>query len=125
MSTGTMLFGPFLECLAKQWISSRVFITCQRYPNARPGRLLSYRGDYSQLAIEPLHEPSVQVMELLKRFTDIVNTGFRSYGGGSTLIPVRPEIPLWVSRHGQADGIMIVGLKAINNEVFIQTSEEP
>ena len=72
------------------------------------GDFLSYRGDYSHLAICSGSVPTT-VGEVLEKARAAVGAKFVGYKGGDFVM--RRDTPLWVSNYGDCDNLRPCGLK--------------
>lgn len=71
------------------------------------GRPHSFRGYYSDLALEPKDTPGT-VAELLSDLTAVHNRELTGYKGGEYLMD--SDTPLWVAFYGTSSDIAITGL---------------
>ena len=79
------------------------------------GRLDSYRGFYTDIAIGVGQEAKA-VAEWRGLTASALKTTFEGYKGGD--YPASPSKPLWRSEYGQASGVAIVGT-AVQDSAFV------
>lgn len=80
----------------------------------------SYRGYYSDLAIEPT-ENVVTARVLQQELTDILDTELTGYKGGEFLMD--STVPVWVSGYGSASGRAVMSAAVIDSKVVLLTKE--
>ena len=64
----------------------------------------SYRGYYTDLALEPTKAP-IKVWQLLNQLTDVLDTELTGYKGGEFLMTY--DTPLWVAHYGDTGPAMV------------------
>lgn len=80
----------------------------------------SYRGYYSDLAIEPT-ENVVTTKEIHEQLTDVLDTELTGYKGGEFLMD--SSVPVWVSEYGSVSGRALMGAIIIEGKVVLMTKE--
>lgn len=80
----------------------------------------SYRGYYSDLAIEPT-ENVVTARVLQQELTDILDTELTGYKGGEFLMDV--SVPVWISHYGSSSGCALMGASVVGDKVVLMTKE--
>lgn len=85
-----------------------------------PGRLGSYRGYYSDLAIAPSSDP-LTIEGFLPSALAAIGAEFTGYKGGE--FRMNSDTPLWLSDYGICSDIAIVGIYATDDEVVLQTKQ--
>jgi len=68
----------------------------------------SYRGFYSEMALESSYAPSHTLSSLLKLLKGSLGGCLFGYKGGN--FPITGETPVWVSDYGVSSGIMVTGV---------------
>lgn len=58
----------------------------------------SYRGYYSDLALEPTPGAPIKVWQLINQLSDVIDTELTGYKGGEFLMSA--DTPLWVAHYG-------------------------
>jgi hypothetical protein len=83
----------------------------------------SYRGYYSDLAIEPSGEgeASITVLDLLVILNRAKGTTFTGYKGGE--YRMQSHTPVWVSEYGCASGLAVKRVEVRDGEVVILTEQ--
>lgn len=79
----------------------------------------SYRGYYSDLALDPVQEAGT-VAALLKTASAALGTTFNGYKGGDFVMG--PDTPLWVAPYGCC-GPAIVGYEIADGAMVLKTKE--
>lgn len=74
-----------------------------------PGAFMSYRGYYSDLALDVYPQGYVRCDGFLKQCTDALLTEFTGYKGGKFVM--NKDTLLWSSEYGVASGVGIVGVR--------------
>lgn len=74
-----------------------------------PGTFMSYRGYYSDLALDAYPQGYVRCDVFLKQCTDALLTEFTGYKGGEFVM--NKDTLLWVAEYGVASGVGIVGIE--------------
>jgi hypothetical protein len=64
----------------------------------------SYRGYYSDLALEPTTTP-IRVWELINQLSDVIDTELTGYKGGEFLMSA--DTPVWVSHYGTTGSALV------------------
>lgn len=64
----------------------------------------SYRGYYSDLALEPTTTP-IKVWELINQLSDVIDTELTGYKGGEFLMSA--DTPVWVSHYGTTGSALV------------------
>ena len=83
----------------------------------------SYRGYYSDLAIEPSATERTTAGELLSAAHAARGAVFEGYKGGD--FPMHDRSPLWLARYGASGGLRVVGLAATpDGVVFVVRRED-
>jgi len=80
----------------------------------------SYRGYYSDLALEPVEGERMPVYELISNLEEAVDKTYEGYKGGEFFMG--SETPMWLSAYGESSGLRIVGIS--NNGNFITEIEQ-
>lgn len=80
----------------------------------------SYRGYYSDLAIEPT-ENVVTVRELHQQLDEILDTEMTGYKGGEFLMD--STVPVWISSYGSASGRALMSATIVGDKVVLLTKE--
>jgi hypothetical protein len=84
-----------------------------------PGELMSYRGFYDHLAIEPTSVGRPSVGEFLTRLRGAVGSKHTGYKGGTFVM--RIDTPIWCAGYGQASSTAIVGIYDCSYMTVIRT----
>jgi len=84
------------------------------------GDIGSYRGYYSDLAIEPGGDLSSH--DLSKWLTAAVGQTFVGYKGGD--FTMSRMTPVWVSSYGDASGLAVTGITSDSEFVRLEVTEE-
>ena len=154
-SESIMNLGDLIDALSKFDESARVVVNVVHHRWYEPGlypalKVSSYRGYYSDLAIEldsymdnPEYDPSLTfswdeprshkairmpqnhvttVGPLLKNLSDAVGQTFEGYKGGD--YRMSRLTPMWVSNYGDAAGLMVTGAEMVGSVVVITTANE-
>ncbi len=66
----------------------------------------SYRGYYSDLALEPVNGAPIKVWQLINQLSDVIDTELTGYKGGEFMMSA--DTPIWVANHG-CTGAALVG----------------
>lgn len=89
-----------------------------RYEDGKsPGREMSYRGYYDDLAFEDGGTTTVE--EFLKQCSAALNQTYEGYKGGDFRMDART--PLWRSEYGCASGEAIVGTETVGCNFILKT----
>jgi hypothetical protein len=88
-----------------------------------PGDLMSYRGFYEDLAVEPVEDGERTVADFLKACEAAVGATYCGYKGGKYTMNANATV--WVSRYGDATGTDIRGFHDEGYEVVILTGYTP
>ena len=86
-----------------------------------PGDLASYRGYYSNLAIEPAGEVPVTVAEFGAKLRAAHGATFKGYKGGD--FEMDADTPVWAATYGHASSIGIIGVDVLEDRVVIRTAD--
>lgn len=78
----------------------------------------SYRGYYSDLALEPTETAATSVESLLQMLTETLDTIKTGYKGGE--FNMHKDVPIWVSEYGRASGLALVDLSEFDKEVRLR-----
>jgi len=84
-----------------------------------PDVLDSYRGYYSDLALDYDERHSKTVKVLLEQCQSALGATFEGYKGGDYMMG--EDTPLWVSHYSQSSGRAILGLSTLDDRVVILT----
>jgi len=76
---------------------------------SRPSRVMSYRGYYQDLAIEPCNTGEVTVSSFRGMLKGAVGSTYRGYKGGDFKMGLNTAV--WVSYYGQADQLSVTKIK--------------
>ena len=82
----------------------------------------SYRGYYSDLAIEPERANQTTVEALLDAALAARGAVFGGYKGGD--YPMHDRSPLWLSGYGSSSGLRVVGMAATREGVVFSVRAE-
>ena len=85
------------------------------------GEMMSYRGYYSDLAIEP-EESVAPVREVLAKARACMGEVFSGYKGGDFLMG--KTTPLWLSEYGTASGLRVMELDTTVEPIRLVTAME-
>lgn len=120
MHPAQLTLGEWIALLERQTPSARVLLPT----GASAGRLLSYRGDYADLALEQalIGESARLVADLAAYARRAVGTPFEGYKGG--MYTAGPDTPLWVSPWGQVSGLALTGLEERDGTLFVTVAKE-
>jgi len=80
-------------------------------PVAGLGEPMSYRGYYSDLALDAADERRVDAAVLLIEARGAMGAVFGGYKGGN--FPMHANSPVWVSEYGSASGWRLAGLREV------------
>lgn len=80
-------------------------------PVAGLGEPMSYRGYYSDLALDAAADRRVDAAVLLAEARGAMGAVFEGYKGGD--FPMHADSPLWVSEYGDASGWRLAGLREV------------
>lgn len=96
---------------------------CFDFAGLCPGDLMSWRGAYDELAIDPTRAVYlfVTVSNYLPHLRDAVMTTFTGYNGGKYIMD--RDTPLWVAAQGCVGNTAVVGIKEMDTCVLIRTAE--
>lgn len=78
----------------------------------------SYRGHYSDLALESHDKPTTAV-HLLRSVKRIVGRELEGYKGGEFLMT--NDTPLWNSEYGSNSSVAIIGISVIGEKAILST----
>ncbi len=78
----------------------------------------SYRGHYSDLALDSQNKP-ITVSELLKLLKPLVGKKLVGYKGGEYLMT--NDTPLWVAEYGELSNVAIVDIQFESKNVILVT----
>ena len=81
----------------------------------------SYRGTYTPGHIEVQIKANATVRDLLKALNLAIGKEFEGYKGGQFLMDA--FTPLWVSEHGQCDGLRIESIEVLDGQVNLSTHD--
>ena len=100
-----------MRAASGQMTLGKLIAELEKYDGNMPieglGRLHSYRGYYSDLALEELPEPTV-VHELLTECRSAMGKVFTGYKGGD--FQMGESTPMWISEYGDNSGMKLIGL---------------
>ncbi len=65
----------------------------------------SYRGYYSDLALEPTPGAPIKVWQLINQLSDVIDTELTGYKGGEFLMSA--DTPIWVSHYGTTGSALV------------------
>lgn len=107
MHPAQLTLGEWIALLERQTPSARVLLPT----GASAGRLLSYRGDYADLALDEarIGEDTLLAADLAAAARRAVGTAFEGYKGG--MYTAGPDTILWVSPWGQVSDLVLTGLE--------------
>ena len=101
--------GNFIEDLKK--FNPKAHITIPPF-NLNPTGFDSYRGYYSDLALEYTTENSYMTAgELLKKAEECIGKTFTGYKGGE--FEMTEDTTLWIANYGKSTHILVTGIKDI------------
>lgn len=117
---------------SSQWTLGQIIGELEKIPQGAriqfsdgrlPTYLESWRGVYAELSLVPYNgdkwsKPLNTVGEVLKECKNAVGRTFQGYKGGD--YTMRMSTPVWVSPHGDADNIAVVGIGIFEDNVIIQ-----
>lgn len=66
----------------------------------------SYRGYYSDLALEPVDDEPIKIWQLINQLSDVIDTELTGWKGGEFLMSA--DTPIWVAPEGTT-GAALVG----------------
>lgn len=120
MHPAQLTLGEWIALLERQTPSARVLLPT----GASVGRLLSYRGDYADLALDEarIGEDTLLAADLAAAARRAVGTPFEGYKGG--MYTAGPDTPLWVSPWGQVSGLALTGLEERQGLLFVTVAKE-
>ncbi len=81
----------------------------------------SYRGYYSDLALEPVDDEITKVKALLVDLKGTLNITLEGYKGGDFLMDAK--VPVWISSYGSCSNRAVVGVHQESNLVVLDTKE--
>lgn len=84
------------------------------------GDIDSYRGYYSDLAIEPGYPEEREVADVYDMLNAAIGSTFEGYKGGDFVM--HADTPVWVSLYGNTSGIGVTGVVATNRLAVITTA---
>ena len=84
-----------------------------------PGKFMSYRGCYEDLAVEPTDE-KITAGKLLNHAEQALGNTFEGYKGGS--YTMTEDTPLWLAPYGNT-GPAIIGMSVSDVDAVLQTME--
>lgn len=79
----------------------------------------SYRGYYSDLALEPTEAP-IKVWQLINQLSDVIDTELTGYKGGEFLMSA--DTPVWVAHYGTT-GPALVGFDPTTLSIMIKETD--
>lgn len=85
----------------------------------RPGYLMSYRGYYDHLAIDPDGDKHVSVVDFLNILRAAIGNVYEGYKGGD--FRMSRETPMWVARYGESGSTCVTGVLDAEYQVVIAT----
>lgn len=85
-----------------------------------PAKPHSYRGYYSDLALEPQDQP-VKSKTLLSELKDVLNKELTGYKGGEFLMD--PKTPVWRSHYGTT-GEAVIKIIIEEDAIVLETKEQ-
>ena len=97
------------------------YVVAFDFNNYSPGEEQSYRGYYSDLALEPESNEPKTVEALLHQLKAALDKEYMGYKGGDFLMD--GSTPLWVSKYGEGDGRAIIGIQQDIEKVVLVTKE--
>ena len=101
--------GNFIEDLKK--FNPKANITIPPF-NLNPTGFDSYRGYYSDLALEYTTENSYMTAgELLKKAEECIGKTFTGYKGGE--FEMTEDTTLWIANYGKSTDVVVTGIKDI------------
>lgn len=112
--------GEWIAILERKTPSARVLLPT----GASAGRLLSYRGDYADLALDEarIGEDTLLAADLAAAARRAVGTPFEGYKGG--MHTAGPDTILWVSPWGQVSDLVLTGLEERDGLLFVTVARE-
>lgn len=87
---------------------------------ASPGKEMSYRGYYSDLAFEDDHATKT-VGVFLEQCRKALNATYEGYKGGDFVMG--PDTPLWRAEYSTASGIAIIAAQPDGNALVLLTRQ--
>ena len=103
---GQFTLGELIEALGKCEDDDDV---CFEFGHFSVGKVDSYRGDYSQLAIDVDTTSTINVKHFLGRLKEILGTTLEGYKGGDYMMT--DSTPIWVASWGETSDTFVVGLR--------------
>lgn len=82
--------------------------------------VISYRGYYDQLAIEPDGQSTAGI--LAAALSEAIGETFQGYKGGD--YSMSRNTPVWLSRYGDASGYAVTGVVEAADAVILNITEE-
>lgn len=82
--------------------------------------VMSYRGYYDQLAIEP--DGQTTAGALATALSEAIGESFQGYKGGD--YSMSRNTPVWLSRHGDASGYAVTGVVEAEDAVILNITKE-
>lgn len=112
--------GDFIEALEKAPKDSLVRLSTSTHnePREFTSDFISYRGYYSDIALEPW-DGAVSVKALLDAANAACGETFEGYKGGD--FTMTADTPLWISHYGSANNIAVRYVEVNGSEVVIVT----
>ncbi len=92
-----------------------------KLPSLHPSFHTEMFGNYSPGYQHVQIKRTATVEEVTKAFNLALYEEFEGYKGGQ--FTMRPDTDLWVSEHGDADGLRIVGMEVLSGRVDFVTKE--
>ena len=115
---GAKTVGDLIKALANSRVPNHAIV---RFENgSSPVGPHSYRGYYNCLAFESGYD-KVTASEFIKTLAECLTQTFEGYKGGN--YQYTKDTFVFVSEHGDASGIAIVGGRLRENEVILITKE--
>ncbi len=117
-----LTLGGLISRLEKLPRDSRITFD---FGSLEPGTFHSYRGDYSQLGLEPVERTSTGgacVGPFLDRCLNALSTTFSGYKGGE--FDMGPETSVWVANYGDTSKTVIVGVVANKYWAYLVTKSD-
>lgn len=107
-----MNLGQLINRLERSPSGNEVIVSTFGHPQTTVGGVCSYRGFYSQLAIEPVQkEKPTTVADLLDTLRDAVGKTFTGYKGGEYVMD--RDTPVWVSEYGCSSGLQVYAVEDV------------
>lgn len=111
-----LTLGELLEALKDVSDDLPVRLDCSE---KGPGKAMSYRGYYNDLAFMPFK--GITVGELRKEAEYALDNTFGGYKGGDYTMDA--DTPLWISAYGLVSGLAVIDIEATPESVVLRTKQ--